>query len=58
LLRPKEQNRSNGNIVEAADTAVEDEVLAVAMDAADAEVAADVAGVITLKAIRQTQIGM
>ena len=58
MLRPKEQNRLNGNIVEAADTAVEDEALAVAMSAVDAEVVADAAGATMPKAICPTRIGM
>jgi len=35
LSRPRERNKSDETIVEAADTAVEDEVLAVAMDVVD-----------------------
>ena len=44
--------------MEAADTAVEDEVLAVAMDVVDAEVVADAAGATMPKAIHPTRIGM
>ena len=58
MSRPRERNKSDETIVEAADTAVEDEVLVVAMDVVDAEVVADAAGATMPMAICPTRIGM